>query len=98
MHCKSGADRAGFAAGVFLLLHGGSADDALRQLSWRFGHVRQSRTGILDAVFAAYREQAEGRLGFAEWARTEYEPEALCHRLPANALVRAVGDLLLRRE
>ncbi|HEY1413931.1 MAG TPA: tyrosine-protein phosphatase, partial [Rhodopila sp.] len=33
MHCKSGADRAGLAAGLMVLFGGGSAADALRQLS-----------------------------------------------------------------
>src|SRR5271165_4870439 len=29
LHCKSGADRAGFAAGVFVLMEGGTVDAAL---------------------------------------------------------------------
>jgi protein tyrosine/serine phosphatase len=51
MHCKSGADRAGLAAGLAILFEGGSSADALRQLSWRFGHFSRARTGILDAFF-----------------------------------------------
>jgi len=47
MHCKSGADRAGLAAGLAVLFEGGTADDALKQLSWRFGHFNRARTGIL---------------------------------------------------
>ena len=33
LHCKSGADRAGLAAGLFVLFEGGTAREALRQLS-----------------------------------------------------------------
>src|SRR5690242_16551346 len=64
IHCKSGADRAGLAAGLFLLLNGGSAQEALAQLSWRFGHFRRSRTGILDAFFIRYAMEGEGRKPF----------------------------------
>ncbi|MGH7041165.1 MAG: tyrosine-protein phosphatase, partial [Acetobacteraceae bacterium] len=77
IHCKSGADRAGFAAALFLLLQGASAAEALAQLSWRFGHVRRSRTGILDAFFLRYAREAEGRMPFLDWVREEYDPEAL---------------------
>ncbi|HLJ04764.1 MAG TPA: tyrosine-protein phosphatase, partial [Acetobacteraceae bacterium] len=39
MHCKSGADRAGLAAGLYVLFQGGTAREALQQLSLRFGHI-----------------------------------------------------------
>jgi protein tyrosine/serine phosphatase len=97
-HCKSGADRAGFAAGVFLLLNGGSAAAALRQLSLRYGHLRRSRTGILDAVFVRYRDEAEGRLDFPAWVATQYDPAALQHDYPTSRIARVVNDYVLRRE
>ncbi|MCL9977362.1 tyrosine-protein phosphatase, partial [Klebsiella quasipneumoniae] len=61
VHCKSGADRAGLASGLCLLVEGRTAAEALRQLSWRFGHVKQARTGILDAFFLRYQRDGEGR-------------------------------------
>lgn len=75
LHCKSGADRSGFAAGLYLLLNGGTCTDALRQLSLRYGHVRQSRAGVMDAIFHAYRPY-EARLSFAQWVETEYDPRS----------------------
>lgn len=40
VHCKAGADRSGFAAALYeLRVRGGPADDAWRQLSWRYGHI-----------------------------------------------------------
>ena len=60
MHCKSGADRAGLAAGLFIMFEGGTAREALRQLSLRFGHIRQARTGILDAFFHHYAARGRG--------------------------------------
>ena len=98
LHCKSGADRAGFAAGVFCLLQGGSTDIALRQLSWRFGHLRRSRAGILDAVFWQYRREAEGAADFATWVRRAYDPVAVSRDLRTSRAARFVNERVLARE
>ncbi len=98
VHCKSGADRAGFAAGVFLLLNGGSAADALGQLSLRHGHLSGARSGVLDELFRLFRDTAEGRMGFADWARLEYDPAALSHRPRVSRWAGALNDRILRRE
>ena len=98
MHCKSGADRAGLAAGLAILLEGGSAAQALAQLSWRFGHVSRSRTGILDAFFRLYQTEAEGRIGFLEWVRADYDEAGLRNRFQAGAAATLLNDALLRRE
>lgn len=98
MHCKSGADRAGLASGLVLLFEGGTADDALEQLSWRFGHFNRSRTGILDAFFLRYRTEAEGRIPFLDWVRDEYDEAALKRDFVANRLSSFVTDRVLRRE
>jgi len=98
MHCKSGADRAGLAAGLVLLFEGGTAADALKQLSWRYGHWASARTGILDAFFHHYAAVAEGRIGFLEWVRTEYDEHALRANFSANGLSSFITDRVLRRE
>ena len=98
MHCKSGADRAGLAAGLVLLFEGGTAAQALEQLSWRFGHFRRSRTGILDAFFLRYQGEAEGRIGFLDWVRDEYDEAALKRDFVAHRLSSFLTDRVLRRE
>ncbi len=98
MHCKSGADRAGLASGLAILFDGGTAAQALRQLSWRFGHWKQARTGILDAFFHLYASQAEGRIPFIEWVRDEYDEAALKQDFVANGLGSFIIDHVLRRE
>ena len=98
IHCKSGADRAGLAAGLAVLLEGGTAREALGQLSWRFGHVRRSRTGVLDAFFLRYAREAEGRLPFLDWVRTEYDEAALKRDFTAGGLATFLTDRVLRRE
>jgi protein tyrosine/serine phosphatase len=98
MHCKSGADRAGFAAGLCVLFHGGTVAAALRQLSVRFGHIRQARAGILDAFFLLYARDGEGRKPFLDWVREDYDRDALRRDFHANRLASFVNDLVLFRE
>jgi protein tyrosine phosphatase (PTP) superfamily phosphohydrolase (DUF442 family) len=77
MHCKSGADRAGLAAALYLLAHGAPLAEARRQLSWRFLHVRHSRTGILDHVLDLYGARLrQGPIGIEDWVRDEYDRDA----------------------
>jgi protein tyrosine/serine phosphatase len=77
LHCKSGADRAGFAAGVFILMEGGTAAAAMRELSLWFGHLRRSRAGVLDAFFQRYAHDAEGKKPFLDWLREDYDAATL---------------------
>ena len=98
IHCKSGADRAGLASGLLLLFNGGTAAEALAQLSWRFGHISRSRTGILDAFFLRYAQQAEGKKPFLDWVREDYDEMALRRDFTAGGLASFVNDRLLGRE
>ena len=104
-HCKSGADRSGLMAALYLvLLAGQSGEQAKRALSLRFGHFRQGRTGVLDAFMdafdAAEREAAARgeRLDFLEWASTHYDAGALNKAFRSKAWADWLIDGLLRRE
>lgn len=98
MHCKSGADRAGLASGLMVMFEGGTAAEALRQLSWRFGHIRQAKTGILDAFFLRYQREAEGRKPFLDWVREDYDETALKRDFHANGLASFINDWVLAHE
>ena len=98
LHCKSGADRAGLAAGLFVLFQGGTAREALAQLSLRFGHIRQARTGVLDAFFHHYAREAEGRKPFLDWVREDYDQAALQRDFHANGLASFINDWVLVHE
>jgi protein tyrosine/serine phosphatase len=98
MHCKSGADRAGLAAGLMVMFEGGTAAEALRQLSWRFGHIKQAKTGILDAFFLRYQREAEGRKPFLDWVREDYDGAALRRDFHANGLASFINDWVLAHE
>ena len=98
IHCKSGADRAGLAAGLFVLLRGGTVAEALRQLSLRYGHIKQARTGILDAFFLRYQRDGEGRKPFLAWVQEDYDRDALTRDFHANGLASFINDRILARE
>jgi hypothetical protein len=96
--CKSGADRAGFAASLFVLHAGGSLAAAQGQLSWRFGHLRRSRAGVLDALLARYGAETGGARSFVEWVCRDYDPEAVQRDFRAGRIAGFVNDRLLARE
>jgi len=74
MHCKSGADRAGLAAAIYLMaIEGESVHTARRMLSLRYGHFRWSWTGVLDRMLEAYANDRSG-LAFEAWVRLRYDP------------------------
>lgn len=99
MHCKSGADRAGLGAALYLLWAGETPQTAARQLSLRYLHVRQAKTGVLDAFIEDYANayQATG-IGFRDWLHTQYDRDALKARHEANRLGNLLVDRVLNRE
>jgi protein tyrosine/serine phosphatase len=99
-HCKSGADRAGFAAALYLILHEGRpVAEAMRQLSLRYGHFRFSKTGILDFFFARYRAEGEARrMPFLEWVERVYDPVALKRDFKPGLWSDLLVDRVMRRE
>jgi len=100
MHCKSGADRAGLAATLYLILHEGRpVREAVGQLSARYGHFRFAKTGILDAFFARYLAEGEPEgLNFLTWVETRYDPEALKRDFRPGFWSDLVVDRVIRRE
>ncbi len=105
-HCKSGADRAGFMAALWMVLREGrTAAEASGQLSLRYGHLSKGPTGVLDRFFAEAAAAESRGVPFRTWIETGYDREAIeaAHRASARKgwLSRAAGwitDRLLRRE
>ncbi|WP_010138845.1 tyrosine-protein phosphatase [Oceanicola sp. S124] len=76
MHCKSGADRAGFASAIYLMcIEGRPVEEARKMLSTKYIHFRKSRTGVLDYILDLYAARnAASPIGFEDWIRAEYDP------------------------
>jgi protein tyrosine/serine phosphatase len=100
MHCKSGADRAGLMSVLYKHLRGGEPmEEAVKQLSLRYGHIRQADTGVLDAFFQRYMDDTRNKpMPFFEWVETVYDPDELKRSFKANGLATRFVRTVLRRE
>ncbi len=100
MHCKSGADRAGLGAALYLITQQKlPVEQALEQLSFRFLHIKQAKTGLLDLMLETYAQahQASG-IGFIDWLEQEFNPEQLRQHFQVKGWASILVDLMLRRE
>ena len=78
MHCKSGADRAGIASAVYLLLmENVRADEAAKQLSFKYFHIRHTRTGLLDAFIESFAEAEKNGQTFLDWVDNTLDAESV---------------------
>jgi len=100
LHCKSGADRAGLGAALYLHLHEGvPLELAAQQLHWKYGHFRQAKTGILDFFFQTYgRRTATVQRDLMLWSENDYDPEALKRDFRSSRWSNLLVDKILRRE
>lgn len=100
MHCKSGADRAGLMSALYLhLRHGIPIPQAKRQLSLRYGHIRQANTGVLDYFFERYLKDSEDEpMRFLDWVNTVYDPVELKATFRSKGWANRLVDEILTRE
>jgi uncharacterized protein (TIGR01244 family) len=100
IHCKSGADRAGFLAALYrIAVEDHPVSEAKSELSLRHLHFARSKTGILDAVYEAYlAETASKPRTFLDWVREDYDPAAITARFRTGFFSDLLDRLILRRE
>lgn len=100
MHCKSGADRAGFMGVLYRHIRMGVAvSEAIEQLSVKYLHIRAGKTGILDAYFDAYIAEGEAQgLTLEDWSQRLYDPARLKAAFQPTAFGSWFVDQVLRRE
>jgi len=102
MHCKSGADRTGVMGVLYHFLHEKkSLDEAMAQLSFRYGHIKQGKTGVIDYFFDTYKEYArahnialDDQDAFLHWAETELDPKKIKENFMAKGRTTWWGRLL----
>ncbi|MEM9013783.1 MAG: protein tyrosine phosphatase [Pseudomonadota bacterium] len=106
IHCKSGADRAGLMACLFLFLHKGRhLDESLEQLTFRYGHVKAGKTGVIDFAFEQFRGWAteNGKSlssvdDFFEWVDGPYDPATTKAAFRGKGWGDLLTETILRRE
>ncbi|MFP7571144.1 tyrosine-protein phosphatase [Marivita sp. S2033] len=78
-HCKSGADRAGFVAAMYLMVFENQpVEVARKQLSLKYIHLDFTATGVQDYILDVYAARtARDPIGFENWIRTEYDAKAI---------------------
>lgn len=78
-HCKSGADRAGFVAAMYLMVFEDQpVEVARKQLGLKYVHLDFTKTGIQDYIMDVYAARvAQGPIGFEQWIRTEYKSKPM---------------------
>lgn len=99
-HCKSGADRAGLMSALYVLLHEGRpVEEAQKELSWKFGHFKKARTGVLDYFFETYRQARDtSGIEFMTWVDEVYDPKAMQKAFRADPGSSFLVDQILHRE
>ena len=107
MHCKSGADRVGVMSVLYLFFEEGVPfDRALGQLSLRYGHFRQGKTGVIDAALEQYLAFARDTGvdlssvdAFFAWAQSpHYDPARIKREFMGAWWGNFLTERVLRRE
>ncbi len=100
LHCKSGADRVGLMSTLFMILKQGlPVEQAKRQLSLRYGHIRQADTGVLDLVFDSYLAHNKREpIAFLDWIDAHYDEKAIAQRFHAEGWANLMVNGIMRRE
>ena len=100
IHCKSGADRAGLVAVLYLhFVENVPIEQARRQLSLRYGHIKQAKTGVLDYFFERYLAYAKDHdISFIDWVETVYDEHSLKQQFRSRSWANTLVDGILDRE
>jgi len=89
MHCKSGADRAGLASALYLLDQGAPVSQAKQELSFRYLHLKFTKTGVQDHMLDLFEQRlAKSPIGIRDWIADEYDPKALADSFAKKTILR----------
>ena len=78
-HLFQGADRAGLASALWLLdKEGAEIEVARKMLSFRFVHLKHTKTGLMDHVLDCYEHDCQlSPMTIRDWFKSHYDHEAL---------------------
>jgi hypothetical protein len=90
---------------LYLLIHlKRPVEKAQNELSWKFGHFRTAKTGILDFFLDTYAQaQQKTGIDFMQWAESEYDPIELTRQFESRPskgknAANFIIDRILHRE
>ncbi|BBP46624.1 protein-tyrosine-phosphatase [Thiosulfatimonas sediminis] len=101
IHCKSGADRAGMMSVFYKhFIEKQPIEEALAQLSMKYGHFRWADTGKLDFFFDDYLafKKQHPDISFETWLTEHYDQQALNAQFKAEGWANIVVNKILHRE
>ena len=99
LHCKSGADRAGLMSALYVIVvMKKPAIEALKQLSFKYLHIKHAKTGILDAFISSYIPFEKQGIEFIKWVEEIYDPEKLSREFQEQPIASRFVDSILKRE
>ena len=100
MHCKSGADRAGAMAVLYAhFAMGQPISEAMQQLSFKYLHVKQGKTGMIDFFFQTYLDETkDAPKSFLQWVEEDYQMEKVIAAFHSQWWANLLVDRILRRE
>ena len=100
IHCKSGADRAGLAAALYLIFkHNYTIKEALKQLSFKHLHIKYAKTGILDYFFLELiKKGVNNKKDLLHWINNKYDKEALKNNFKSSNFFNFITNTIIKRE
>lgn len=101
IHCKSGADRAGLMSVFYKhFVEKEPIEQAVSQLSMKYGHFRWADTGKLDFFFDQFfaYQSKNPEIEFIDWVEHIYDPEVLDKQFQSSGWANIVVNKILRRE
>ncbi len=99
VHCKSGADRAGFFSVLFRHFRlGEPLEISMNELGWQYGHFKAAKTGVLDHFFETYLLERSPRETLLGWMRRIFSKQRVEASFEPSGFSTWLVDRLLRRE
>lgn len=101
IHCKSGADRAGFMSVLYKhFIEKEPIEIAVKQLSMKYGHFRWAETGKLDFFFDHFfiYQKQHPEIDFITWVMDIYDKPAIDSQFKSSGWANIVVNKILRRE
>ena len=100
LHCKSGADRAGFVSVFYkYLIEKVPLEEARKQLGFKYLHISAGKTGILGYFWDSYaKANAETGIEFWDWVDNVYDRDKMKAEFQPTAWGNWLVDTFLHRE